>query len=82
VGNALGKPLTTDISANGLMELGWRKLRASRTLHCRLGGQPDFSGNLVGSELNRQVVLEWLGRSAPQAPGANDPLAPGCTVGS
>jgi LCP family protein required for cell wall assembly len=82
VGDSLGKPLTTDLSANGLMELGWRKLRSSRTLHCRLGGQPDFSGNLVGSELNRQVVLEWLGRSAPQAPSANDPLAPGCTVGS
>jgi LCP family protein required for cell wall assembly len=84
VGDAIGKPLTTDIQANGLLELGWRKLRSSRTLHCRLGGQIAFSGSsyLVGSELNRQVVLEWLGRSAPQAPPASDPLAPGCTVGS
>ena len=71
VGDALGEPLTTDLSASDLVALGWSRFRASRTLHCRLGGAPaTYSGQweLIGSEENRQDVDEFLGRSAPLAP--------------
>ena len=46
------------------MALGWRRFRATRTLHCRLGGSPATYGGqweLIGSEENRQVVDEFLG---------------------
>src|SRR5665213_3689748 len=39
-GGSLAKPLTTDLSAGQLMQLGWVKFRASASssVHCRLGG--------------------------------------------
>jgi polyisoprenyl-teichoic acid--peptidoglycan teichoic acid transferase len=83
VGDALGEPLTTDLSASDLMALGWRHLRASRTLHCRLGGQPATYGGqweLIGSEENRQTIAMFLGRSAPQKPDPGSEWSPGCTV--
>jgi LCP family protein required for cell wall assembly len=83
VGNALGEPLTTDLSASDLMALGWRHLRASRTLHCRLGGTPGTYGGqweLVSSEENRQTIAEFLGRSAPQRPNPASEWSSGCTV--
>ncbi len=41
IGGDLVEPLTTDLSAGELLQLGWVKFRAnsSRTLHCRLGGE-------------------------------------------
>jgi LCP family protein required for cell wall assembly len=84
VGDALGEPLTTDLSASDLMALGWRHLRASRTLHCRLGGTPateaDGQWELISSEENRQVIAEFLGNSAPQRPDPASEWSPGCTV--
>ena len=83
VGDALGDPLTTDLSSSDLMALGWRHLRASRTLHCRLGGEPatyDGQWELVGSEENRQTVAMFLGRSAPQRPDRSSEWSPGCTI--
>ena len=83
VGNALGEPLTTDLSASDLVALGWRRFRAARTLHCRLGGTPATYGGqweLIGSEENRQTIAEFLGRSAPQRPDPASEWSPGCTV--
>jgi LCP family protein required for cell wall assembly len=83
VGDALGEPLTTDLSASDLVALGWSRFRASRTLHCRLGGTPaTYYGQweLVGVEENRQAVAEFLGRSAPQAPNPASEWSPGCTT--
>ena len=41
IGGDLAKPLTTDLSAGQLMQLGWVSFRANdgRALHCRLGGE-------------------------------------------
>jgi LCP family protein required for cell wall assembly len=84
VGDALGEPLTTDLSASDLMALGWGRFRASRTLHCRLGGEPitDSYGQfeIEGVEENRQAIEEFLGKSAPQAPPKGSQYAPGCTI--
>jgi LCP family protein required for cell wall assembly len=83
VGDALGEPLTTDLSASDLAALGWNKFRASRTLHCRLGGSPATIGTqweLISSEENRQTIAEFLGRSAPQAPDPASTTSPGCTT--
>ena len=82
VGSAIGKPLTTDLSANDLLELGWRQLRASRTLHCRLGGTITSVGGaseLIGGDENRRVILAVLGKSAPLAAAPGDTFAAGCT---
>jgi polyisoprenyl-teichoic acid--peptidoglycan teichoic acid transferase len=82
VGSAIGKPLTTDLSANDLMELGWRQLRASSTLHCRLGGTITSVGGaseLIGGDENRRVILAVLGRSAPLPAPAGDTFGAGCT---
>jgi LCP family protein required for cell wall assembly len=83
VGDALGEPLTTDLSANDLVALGWDRFRSSRTLHCRLGGEGTSIGGqyeLIGSELNRQTIQEFLGQSAPQAPDPASDTSPGCTT--
>jgi LCP family protein required for cell wall assembly len=82
VGNAIGKPLATDLSANDLLELGWRQMRASSTLHCRLGGTITSVGGaseLIGGDENRRVILAVLGRSAPLAAAPGDTFAAGCT---
>jgi len=82
VGRAVGKPLTTDLSANDLMKLGWRQLRASSTLHCRLGGTITSVGGaseLIGGDENRRVILAVLGKSAPLAAAPGDTFAAGCT---
>ena len=71
VGSAIGKPLATDLSANDLLELGWRQLRASSTLHCHLGGTITSVGGaseLIGGDENRRVILAVLGKSAPSPP--------------
>ena len=87
IGGDLVKPLTTDLSAGQLVQLGWIKFRASasRTLHCRLGGSPSSAGGqsvLIGTEENVSVLSMFTGRSAPQPPLPGSGLyGPGCFVG-
>jgi LCP family protein required for cell wall assembly len=80
-GGTLAKPLTTDLSAGQLMQLGWVKFRssASSSLHCRLGGDLGAGGNGGPSEDNPATIAMFLGKSAPQPP--TGPFNPGCVVG-
>jgi anionic cell wall polymer biosynthesis LytR-Cps2A-Psr (LCP) family protein len=80
-GGTLAKPLTTDLSAGQLMQLGWVKFRASAasSLHCRLGGDLGAGGNGGPSEDNPATIAMFLGKSAPQPP--TGPFNPGCVVG-
>jgi LCP family protein required for cell wall assembly len=75
-------PLATDLSAAELTQLAWVNFRAGRTLRCRLGGTPTSIGGesaLVPVEENRNVVLMFLGVSAPQPPPPQYGLfGPGC----
>ena len=83
VGRAIGDPLSTDVTANQMLELGWRRLRSGRTLHCRLGGTPAPIGGqsmLIGGDENRQTIAMFLGRSAPQPPPKGETFGAGCTV--
>ena len=76
------RSMATDLSANEFIELGWNKLRAGRTLHCRLGGT-STGGDITPSEDNAKVILMILGRSAPQPPApSGDTYPPGCFVGN
>ncbi len=80
IGGDLMKPLATDLSANEFVALGWNKLRAHRTLHCRLGGT-STGGDITPSEDNAKVILMVLGKSAPQPPApSGDTYPPGCFV--
>jgi LCP family protein required for cell wall assembly len=80
-GGALAKPLTTDLSAGQLMQLGWVKFRApaGSSVHCRLGGDLGGSGTGGPSEDNPATIAMFLGKSAPQPP--TGPFSPGCVVG-
>jgi LCP family protein required for cell wall assembly len=82
IGDSLAAPLVTDLSAWELMQLGWVRFRAdsSRSLHCRLGGEPSFDGEsvLLGSEDNVEVISMFLRRSAPLPPSKGSLYAPGC----
>jgi len=80
-GGKLAKPLTTDLSAGQLMQLGWVKFRssASSSVHCRLGGDLGGGGNGSPSEDNPATIAMFLGKSAPQPP--TGPFNPGCVVG-
>jgi LCP family protein required for cell wall assembly len=84
IGDSLAAPLVTDLSAWELTRLGWVRFRAdaSRSLHCRLGGEPSsFNGEsiLLGSEDNVNVIAMFLRRSASLAPPKGQQYAPGCT---
>jgi LCP family protein required for cell wall assembly len=84
MGESLAKPVATDLSAWQLAQLGWVRFRAdaSRSLHCRLGGEPSTIGGesvLVGSEDNVAVVSMFLGRSAPLPPPKGTLYGAGCT---
>ena len=86
IGGSLLKPLATDLSAWDVLQLGWVRFRASsgKALHCRLGGDPSSTGGaavILPTELNRQVVQMFMGRSAPQPPPPGGTYQPGCTVG-
>jgi polyisoprenyl-teichoic acid--peptidoglycan teichoic acid transferase len=82
-GAKLMKPLSTDLSTNDFLQLGWIKFRAGATLHCRLGGRDLGDGYLQPSENNIQVIQEVLGTSAPQPPNpADGPFGPGCYTGN
>jgi LCP family protein required for cell wall assembly len=88
LGDEIVKPLTTDLSAAQLMQLGWLRFRApaDRTLHCRLGGEPSSIGGqsfIIPTEENRNVIAMFTGRSAPQPPlPGSGPFGPGCLIGS
>jgi polyisoprenyl-teichoic acid--peptidoglycan teichoic acid transferase len=87
IGDDLVRPLTTDLTANQFLELGWVKYRTpdSGTIRCRLGGTiADLGGvsYILGSEENVSVVAMVTGDSAPQPPPpGRGPFAPGCFVG-
>jgi LCP family protein required for cell wall assembly len=84
----LVRPLATDLSANQLVQLGWRKFRTpdSGRLRCRLGGIAVTEGGvsyIQGSEENRSVIAMVTGQSAPQPPPpGSGPFGPGCVVGA
>ena len=87
IGDDLVKPLTTDMSAGELLQLGWLRFRADggRALHCRLGGDPTTIGGesvILGGEDNVAALSMFAGRSAPQPPppGAGT-FGAGCAVG-
>ena len=87
MGRDLATPLSTDLSAGQLAQLGWAKFRApsGRALHCRLGGT--LGSSALGSTIdptedNRNVIAMVLGQSAPQPPApGSGPYGPGCVVG-
>ena len=86
IGDDLAKPLTTDLSAGQLVQLGWARFRANddRSLHCRLGGEPQTIGGesfLVADEENTATIAMFTGRSAPQPPPPGTTFGAGCLVG-
>ena len=86
IGDDLVRPMTTDLSANELLQLGWvrRRAAASKTLRCRLGGDAFDSGGssyIQSSEDNALVIAMITGRAAAQLPAPTGPYAPGCFVG-
>ena len=86
IGGDLLKPLTTDLSAGQLLQLGWVKFRAGTTLHCRLGGDSGNYGGqdvIVPSEQNGAVIQMVEGNTAPQPPPpGSGPYGPGCVSGN
>ena len=88
IGSSLAKPLTTDLSANELLGIGWNKFRASRTLECHAGGTPQVIGGqdvLLSVPENRQVVQMFLGEigADPGVQGlALRPRLPGQVAGA
>ena len=86
-GGDLMRPLTTDLSAWELAQLGWVMKRApgSKALHCRLGGTGDPSGgsDIIGTQENLAVIQMVTGAAAPQPPPpGSGPFGPGCVVGN
>jgi polyisoprenyl-teichoic acid--peptidoglycan teichoic acid transferase len=87
IGDELVAPLTTDMSAGELLQLGWLRFRAddSRGLHCRLGGDPTSIGGesvILGGEDNVAALAMFSGRSAPQPPPpGSGAFGAGCAVG-
>jgi LCP family protein required for cell wall assembly len=87
IGDDLVAPLTTDLSAGELLQLGWLRFRAddSRALHCRLGGEPTTIGGesvILGGEENVAALSMFTGRSAPQPPPpGSGTFGAGCAVG-
>jgi LCP family protein required for cell wall assembly len=86
IGDELVQPLTTDLSAGQLLQLGWVKFRsnAGRALHCRLGGEPQTIGGesvLIAAEENAPTIAMFTGLSAPQPPPPGTTFGAGCRVG-
>ncbi len=85
IGDDLLRPMATDLSAGQLMQLGWIKLRASNTLHCRLGGDSQTVGGALEirpTEDNYSVIHMVEGTEPARAPAAGSSLyAPGCSKG-
>jgi LCP family protein required for cell wall assembly len=86
LGDDLLRPMATDLSAGQLMQLGWIKLRASSTLHCRLGGDSQLVGGareISPTEDNYSVIRMVNGTEPPRAPNLSSSLyAPGCSKGT
>lgn len=86
IGDDLLRPMATDLSAGQLMQLGWIKLRASSTLHCRLGGDSQYVGGareIIPSEDNFSVIRMVEGTVPARAPDIGSSLyAPGCSKGA
>ena len=83
IGDDVAKPVATDLTTGELMRLGWVKFRASSTLRCHLGGDPqqiDGVYYLVGTEDNVSVLGMVTGETAPQPPRPGSPFAAGCAV--
>jgi LCP family protein required for cell wall assembly len=83
IGSSLAKPLTTDLSANELLGIGWIKFRASRTLECHLGGTPAVLGGqdvLQSVPQNREVIKMFLGEIAPIPASKTSLYDPGCQI--
>jgi LCP family protein required for cell wall assembly len=86
IGGDLVKPLTTDLSAGQLLQLGWVRFRsnADRALHCRLGGEPQSIGGesvLIATEENTAALSMFSGLSAAQPPPPGTTYGAGCVVG-
>jgi polyisoprenyl-teichoic acid--peptidoglycan teichoic acid transferase len=86
IGDDLLRPMATDLSAGQLMQLGWIKLRASSTLHCRLGGDSQSVGGaleIIPSEENFSVINMVKGTEPARAPDtSSSQYAPGCSKGT
>jgi hypothetical protein len=75
--------MTTDLSANELLGIGWNKFRASRTLECHMGGLPQVLGGqdvLLSVPENRVVVQMFLGERAPIPASRTSLYDPGCQI--
>ncbi len=86
MGDDLVSPLPTDLSAGELLSLGWVRSRAadSKTLRCRLGGDPVTVGGsiaLQSTEDNALVIAMITGQTEAQRPPRGQPFRPGCFVG-
>ena len=83
IGDDMLSPMAMDLSAGQLMQLGWIKLRASSTLHCRLGGDSQSIGGaleIIPSEDNFDVIRMVEGTKPALAPQtAISAYAPGCS---
>ena len=87
VGDELVAPLSTDLTAAQLMQLGWVYKRGT-AMHCRLGGSaatlPNGEAVIVaeGDDKSR-VILAMLGKTAPLPPRPGEgPYGAGCVRGS
>ena len=86
IGDDLVKPLTTDLSAGQLLQLGWVRFRSNegRSLHCRLGGESQSIGGRVrdrrrrGEQRHDRHVHRAVGAAAAAAAHA---VGAGCRVG-
>jgi polyisoprenyl-teichoic acid--peptidoglycan teichoic acid transferase len=80
IGDDIMSPLTTDLSAGGLIQIALVKKRSGNDLHCRLGGTPSgFGGGyLVADEETRRTIAAFLGQSAPQPPLPGSAYGSGC----
>jgi hypothetical protein len=79
-GGDLVRPLTTDLTAGQLLQLGWVKFRG-KALRCRLGGTADGSGYIIADEESRAVISMVLGKSAAQPPRPGSLFGSGCVSG-
>ena len=78
IGDDVMKPLTTDLSAGQLIQLGLVKKRSGNERRCRLGGTPSFGGYLQPDEEARRTLAAFMGQSAPQPPLPGSAFGSGC----
>jgi polyisoprenyl-teichoic acid--peptidoglycan teichoic acid transferase len=78
IGDDVMKPLTTDLSAGQLIQLGLVKKRSGNERRCRLGGTPSFGSYLQPDEEARRTLSAFMGRSAPQPPLPGSAFGSGC----